>query len=268
MDEGPWERGRLARGGARIRARHPRSQAGVAKCAVAAKRHLVFVFFVLKAPQISEELLGQLREHLAERRIHAGNEWLRRHRALLDSVGSETPHSAILVGHLAQWVDISFADADLIRQLLQRFPASSRRRLPLEEYVHLRLAEGLVAMAEEELDQAIAHFDLVISLAGELAGWKIPAIAHFWKARCLRKKGEYDVALEHALAGKRLAAELSLHKVAAVMSVLESWLLFQKGRPREAFRILEQAEAVLAGTDDYVTLGNSQSAYGRMVRRD
>ena len=55
--------------------------------------------------------------------------------------------------------------------------------------------------------------------------------------------------------------------MAAVMRVLESWLMFQKGHHREATRILSQAEEVLRETDDHITLGNIYSAHGRMIRR-
>src|SRR5258708_40262005 len=56
--------------------------------------------------------------------------------------------------------------------------------------------------------------------------------------------------------------------MAAVMQVLESWLLFQQGKWKEAVRISQAAERVLGETDDYVTLGNIQSFYGRMARRE
>src|SRR5260370_6515280 len=56
--------------------------------------------------------------------------------------------------------------------------------------------------------------------------------------------------------------------MAAVMQVLESWLLFQQGKWKEAVRISQAAEKVLGETDDYVTLGNIQSFYGRMARRE
>jgi tetratricopeptide (TPR) repeat protein len=56
--------------------------------------------------------------------------------------------------------------------------------------------------------------------------------------------------------------------MAAVMRVLESWILFQEGRPKEAFQTLSEAHAVLSQTDDYVTLGNIESTYGRILRRE
>ncbi len=56
--------------------------------------------------------------------------------------------------------------------------------------------------------------------------------------------------------------------MAAVMQVLEGWLLFQQGKWTEAVRVSEAAESALRQTDDYVTLGNIQSFYGRMARRE
>src|SRR5437016_583802 len=64
-----------------------------------------------------------------------------------------------------------------------------------------------------------------------------------------------------------MALVLVFEKMAAVMRVLESWLLFQKGYRRESASILEKAEKVLRETDDDITLGNIYSAHGRMVRR-
>jgi tetratricopeptide (TPR) repeat protein len=101
----------------------------------------------------------------------------------------------------------------------------------------------------------------------EIEDKELVAIAEFWNARCHRKKGQYDEALKHAALGREKALELGFEKMAAVMRVLESWLLFQRGQPRDAARILDQAEQALRHTDDYITLGNIYSAYGRMVRR-
>src|SRR5262249_24516002 len=46
-----------------------------------------------------------------------------------------------------------------------------------------------------------------------------------------------------------------------------SWLFFQKGDAKQAVDILQAAEGILSKTDDYLTLGNIQSAYGRIARR-
>src|ERR1041385_9386569 len=110
------------------------------------------------------------------------------------------------------------------------------------------MAEGLLALLGDHPDEALRNFDLVLTLQEEIQDKEVVAIAHFWNARCHRKKGEYDEALKRAGVGRELAMALGFPKMAAVMRVLESWLLFQKGQYREAARILAQAEAVLRGT--------------------
>ena len=130
------------------------------------------------------------------------------------------------------------------------------------------MAEGMAAMAEEAMDEAIGHFDFVLSLA-ELDDRFLLSIVYFWKGRCLRRRGEYDEALTCTVKGKDLALALGHPRMAAVMQVLEGWLLFQQGKwEEEAVRISQAAERALADTDDHVTLGNIQSFYGRMARRE
>jgi tetratricopeptide (TPR) repeat protein len=93
------------------------------------------------------------------------------------------------------------------------------------------------------------------------------AISNFWTARCLRHIGRYDDALGFATKGRRLALEFGYAPMAAIVEVLESWLAFQKGKLNEAVRLLQEAESALSATDDFVTRGNIQSAYGRIARR-
>ena len=218
--------------------------------------------------QIEEDFLTQLREDLAARQISHGIECLKARVSLFDSLDPKQPNAARLVGFLAQWVDIGFASPAQLKKILARFEPALRSELPLRDYLYLRMAEGLIAMAEESADIAIGHFDFVTGLAEELQDPQSLAILYFWKGRCLRKKGEYDEALIHTLRGRDLALELGHPRMAAVMRVLESWLLFQKGKSREAANILREAHAVLQEADDHVTLGNIHSSYGRMARRE
>jgi tetratricopeptide (TPR) repeat protein len=130
------------------------------------------------------------------------------------------------------------------------------------------MAQGMAAMADEEMEPAITHFDFVLSLPEELDNRFLLSIAHYWKGRCLRRRGEYDDALISTRQGKELALGLGHPRMAAVMQVLESWLLFQQGKGKDAISVSQLAEKELRGTDDFVTLGNIQSFYGRMARRE
>jgi tetratricopeptide (TPR) repeat protein len=220
------------------------------------------------ASQIDEGLLSQLREDLASRRIARGIACLQSRASLVEVLDPQQPNAARFLGHLAQWVDIGFAGPSQLKKILAQFETSKRSHLSVRDYLYLRMAEGMLALAEESADTAIGHFDFITGLKDELDDPQSLAIIYFWKGRCLRKKGEYDEALTYTVRGRDLALELGNAGMAAVMRVLESWLLFQKGKSREATNILREAQAVLQETDDYVTLGNIHSSYGRMARRE
>jgi tetratricopeptide (TPR) repeat protein len=222
-----------------------------------------------KAPKIkiSDRVLVCLRNDLISRRTASGIGWLENHRALLNGLDPSQKNAATLLGYLAQWVDIGFDHPRLVKVLLLRFAQPIRVGLPLADYVHIRMAEGLVAMSEENFESAIHHFETILSFENEIQDKELVAIANFWIGRCQRKMGHYDSSLKYTVRGKELALRLAYPKMAAVMQVLESWLMFQEGKPEEAKRILKEAEAPLLETDDYVTLGNIQSAYGRIARR-
>ena len=218
-------------------------------------------------PKISEKVIGRLRDDLVCRRVESGIGWLQAHHALLATLEPSQKNAALLLGWLAQWVDIGFARPGLVKELLSRFPQTLRATLPLSEYVHVRMAEGFVALSEENLEAAVRHFETVISFENEILDAELIAVANFWIGRCQRKMGRYDTALKYTVTGKALACQLHHPKMAAVMQVMESWLLFQEGKAQEARRSLNEAEAVLLETDDYVSRGNIQSAYGRIARR-
>jgi tetratricopeptide (TPR) repeat protein len=219
---------------------------------------------------IDPGLLSRLREHVAAREIERGIACLRSHQDLIANLDPSQEDAGRLLAQLAIWTDIGFSGPPL-HELLQRFEhlqPGSRSKLTIADYICLRLAEGMAAMVEEAMEAAIAHFDFVLSLREELDDRFLLAIAYYWKGRCLRRRGEYDEALIYTGKGKELALELDHPRMAAVMQVLESWLLFQQGKWKEAVRLSQSAERVLGETDDYVTLGNLQSFYGRMARRE
>jgi tetratricopeptide (TPR) repeat protein len=220
--------------------------------------------------QIDAGFLSQLREHVAAREIERGIACLRSRQDLIANLDPSQENAARLLAHLAIWIDIGFSGPPL-QELLRRFEQLKpelRSKLSIADYICLRMAEGMAAMVEEAMETAIGHFDFVLSLGKELDDRFLLAIAYFWKGRCLRRRGEYDEALIYTGKGKDLAVGLGHLRMAAVMQVLESWLLFQQGKWKEAVRISQAAEKVLGETDDYVTLGNIQSFYGRMARRE
>jgi len=145
--------------------------------------------------EIPDELLARLRENVVSRRIESGIEWFHKNRDRVLLLDPAQPNAAAFVGYFSQWIDIGYGDVGIVRELLRRFPREVRATLPLNDYVHLRLAEGMVASDEENAEEAIAHFDFILSLGEDVvADRQVLSLAHFWKARCQRKRGEYDSA--------------------------------------------------------------------------
>jgi tetratricopeptide (TPR) repeat protein len=210
--------------------------------------------------------LATLRDDLGHRRMAQGEQLMERLRPQLESLEAR-PGGGVLLGLAAQWVDAGFDEPGTIERLLARFPHETRGCLPLGDYLHLRMAEGAIAMAAEDFEAASAHLELVLRFADEVEDAEMFAIANFWLGRALRKQGRYDEALEYTERAERLALGLGYAEMAAIMQVTLSWLAFQKGKLHEANRILRSAEEALNRTDDFLSRGNVQSAYGRIARR-
>ena len=137
----------------------------------------------------------------------------------------------------------------------------------MEDYLQLRMAEAFRELASGECDACIEALDFVLKSLNDLGESPHLALAHFWKGRAHRKKGEYEAALSHIVQAREMAQAQSDRMFTAIIQVQESWLLFQKGMTREALQILSNAESVLKTTDHYVAMGNIESARGRIVRR-
>ena len=116
-------------------------------------------------------------------------------------------------------------------------------------------------------DEAIRILELVIQTRHDLGDDNRLALAHFWKGRAHRKKGEYESALTHIALARDLATASGDFTFRAIIRIQESWLLFQKGLGKEALQLLSSSEAELKATDHYVALGNIESARGRFIRR-
>lgn len=211
--------------------------------------------------------LGQLWETFACRRIANGYALLAQ---ILDPMrkqaGGEPPSTDLLL-LLALWMDTGFDDGQLLDKLLSHFTPLFRRSMSLPCYLELRLVEAWKAMVHEDDDIAIRLLGFVLTAQEEFYDPRTSLIAHYFKARAHRKKGEYEKAFEDTLEARRRAQELKLGKFEAVIQIQEAWLLFQKGKTKEALHFFEEAEQQLKSTDDYLAFANIESARGRIVRR-
>jgi tetratricopeptide (TPR) repeat protein len=217
---------------------------------------------------LSTELLAALAECIRERRIGEGIYLLEERRSAISTIEASNDQAGFVAGCLAQWVDVGFQGEDLLTELVAKFDTQVRRAMPLSEFLHLRAAESLLAMRREELTMALGYLDTVLGLTEQTGDRRLALLATFWKARCLRKAGEYTGALTVTREGMQLAATLNFPKIRAVMQSLESWIVFQNAELKEAIHILQESQAMLRETDDFITLGNIQSTYGRIALRE
>src|SRR5580693_6052162 len=214
------------------------------------------------------DLLPGLRGDLGMRRIGSGMARLDEYWTRSGGLAAEHPDAPGLLCYIAQWIDAGWRDIDVVQDGLGGFPKGRRIRLRMLDYAYVLMAEGMIWVLEENVERALANFSLVLSLRTEISDPMVLALAHFWSSRCNRKAGEYDNAENHAAEGYRHASEAGMEPMAAAMRVAQSWLMFQKGRLKDALKMLGEADAVLRETDDFITRGNIQSSYGRMYRRE
>jgi tetratricopeptide (TPR) repeat protein len=215
---------------------------------------------------LSQGLLDKLNAALVDRRIADGFQLLARAEKELEALQPTDPHAAAYLLCIAQWVDLGFRNVDYLNGIAARFVDVRRGRMPICDYLYLRMVEGHLAFLAEDAE-AISIFSFVLQTETTIMEPYLVVVAHFWKCRAHRRQGEYEPALHHIREAKRLAREMKAPKLVAVTNIHESWLLFQRGERREAMRLLDLAESELKSTGHALSLGNIESARGRFVRR-
>jgi tetratricopeptide (TPR) repeat protein len=217
---------------------------------------------------IEPQFVRNLSRALNLRHVSEGIAMLNEAERAWEKMAPSRSHATELLLLIAQWVDIGYRDHHVLDSLLARFPVECRRRLPLEDYIRVRMVEAFRALYAEEVDEAIETLDFVLRTEAVAPDEPLITLAHFWKGRAHRKKGEYELALKEIVLAREQTQKHRENAVfTAVIQVQESWLLFQKGLRKEALRLLSHAEATLKDTDHYLARGNIESARGRIVRR-
>lgn len=211
--------------------------------------------------------LSKLRSALRQRHVAEGIGLLEREADAFRSVKPQISGIPALTFCVAQWVDLGYKDFPLLQEMLQRFTPELRLGLTLRDYICLQLADAFCYMLLEDADRAIHSLAFALQALQGFEDHDLLIAAHFWKGRSHRKKGEYESALHHIVEARALAQKMNDGKMAAAIQIQEAWLLFQKGDPEGALRLFHLAEKELKRTDDGLSLGNIESARGRIVRR-
>jgi tetratricopeptide (TPR) repeat protein len=216
---------------------------------------------------ISDDFLEGLQADLIARRMASGMDCLRANQTAIEMLDPNQDNSARLLGILALWTEAVSSDPTIVRERISHFP-DDPKSFSVFDYVCLRMAQSLVDMANENFDLAIGRLDIANALEGQECFATLVVFANYWIGKCHRRMSRYDEALRHTIKARELSLKLGHEKMAAVIRILEGWLLFKKGKPKEATRMLGEAETILLGTDDHVSLGNIHFAYARIARRE
>jgi len=215
----------------------------------------------------ASQLIRSLNHALNQRRVALGTAILDRAEGTWAKLVPAHPNATELLLLLAQWVDVGYRDYHLLDSHLSKFVPHIRRSLHLDNYLRLRVVEGFRSLYAEDVGAALDSFDFVLKAEPDAIDESLATLAHFWKGRAHRKKGEYEMALKSITQARELAEKSRHEMFTAVIRIHEGWLFFQKGLRKEALRLLTQAESTLKDTDDCLALGNIESARGRIVRR-
>jgi len=212
-------------------------------------------------------LLRELNEALIHREVRTGFALLERDVSRLWPLRPMEPQAGAWLLCAAQWIDLGYRNVAFLQHLFEPFDEFPRAFLQLDDYLCLRMVEAYLAFLHEDSVKACEIFDLVLRIGPGVLEPHLLVVAHFWKCRAHRQRGEYEPALHHIQQAKALSAQMQAPRLVAVTNIHESWLLFQRGQRKEAMRLLDEAQAELSTTGHVLSLGNIESARGRYVRR-
>ncbi len=225
------------------------------------------ILLAMSRQQSVQAVLDLLEEALIQLDVSRGFPLLDAHSRMLEQLDPETPEAIRFLLLRAQWADLGHGDVQLVAKLHARFARLEIAHMPFLDFLKLRLAEAFIGLSMENLDECISNLDLILRAGNNVLCPQLRFVAHFWKARAHRKKGEYEHSLLHIAAARTTAENIGVAKLAAVVKIHESWLIFQKGERRQALQLLDEAEEELRPTGHALSLGNIESARGRFVRR-
>lgn len=211
------------------------------------------------------DLHTRLEEYLLSRDVKEGFRLLDSAANVFATINPQEIIGISLALNAAQWVDLGYRDLHFLERIMANLPVRSPE-LPFVDVIRLQLLEAYHGLATEDAGRAILCLERSLSGADMLPA-SLAFVAHFWKGRAHRKKGEYTYAATHILAARECAETLGRTKLVAVTKIHESWLIFQNGETARALKLLDEAEIELKPIGHALSLGNIESARGRFVRR-
>jgi len=221
----------------------------------------------MSGKRIEAGLLERLDRAMVQRNIQEGFALLEAQTDLPTLLVPQNPKGPSLLLCLAQWVDLGYRDLPFFEKCCARFNGADIANIKFLDALKLKLAGAFHHLSTENVEGCITSLDVVLRAGDGTLPPHLQFLAHFWKGRAHRKKGEYETALLHIIAAREAAQSARAPRLVASTKIHESWLLFQRGERRRASQLLDEAEDGLKPTRHALSLGNIESARGRFIRR-
>ncbi len=158
---------------------------------------------------IGPQFVEELSRALSLRRVSDGMAMLDKAEGAWIKLAPNQPNATELLLLIAQWVDVGYRDYHLLDCLLLKFPIESRRRLPLEDYLRLRMVEGFRALSAEEMDTAIEILDFVLRAESGTADGPSPDSSSLLERAGAQKKRRVRTGVQRNCMRPGASAEIS-----------------------------------------------------------
>jgi tetratricopeptide (TPR) repeat protein len=219
---------------------------------------------------IPDEIVSQLKEAVAERRINEVMAVLKELQPQLTTLTLPQKNAAAVMGYAAFCSDLDRTFESVTKALLERFKvALPRGDMTLLELIYLNLTEGMIKLREEQYTEAIEHFKMAELSANHAQNRELRTVARYYLARGYLKTANYDHALTYVKRAKELDEQARRTKRIAVMESLEGLIYLLLGNTKQAEDLFDRAEAGLKGheNENRIECGNLCLFRGRIFRR-
>ena len=148
----------------------------------------------LKPVAATRDWFAELVDCLRRRSIAEGTRLLDRTEPAWRALEPKDKHGAEVLLLLAQWVDVGYRDAQLLRERLDTLKGVAREELGVAAYVRVRMTEAFYALSNDDADGAIRILGSLLVMEDMVLDAELRALANLWKGRAHRKKADYDMA--------------------------------------------------------------------------
>jgi len=230
-------------------------------------RHHIGGVLMCQTTIVVEQQLDDFARLIGGRDIPAVANITQQFLAILDQLDKGTPNGARLLGRLAVAADLGYVQANVVQNLLLRFPQAIERELNGLEGDCLRITYGICEFLNGDIDLALKDFDHVLSAGYEDKDPNARILAMSFKGRCQSVQGDTVKALETIRAARELAERRGRPLIAHAIRVKEGRLAYQLGYRSQALLLFHDAREGLKATNDYLSLASASGYEGKMWRR-